>query len=169
MHKCNEDTLWRNILASRRCRSRHPLKTSSCPMRLRPDNAYIAIAGHNPFNLVILPIDYNKRNFTTWWLLTIANTAMFVIKSIVILIVVRFMDLSIVVSFRWLHTGNCLCCGSPFNVSFKRSRYGSIKNVHLINWTTVLNEVYIPQTTFHCPMWYTKYDKMRLPPALLAY
>ena len=42
-----------------------------------------SIAGHNPYNLFILTIDYSN-DFTTGQLLTIEHIAMFVVKSIVI-------------------------------------------------------------------------------------
>jgi len=41
------------------------------------------IAGHNPYNLFILTIDYSK-NFTTRLLLTIELMVLIVVKSIVI-------------------------------------------------------------------------------------
>ena len=45
-----------------------------------------SIDGHNPYNLLILTIDYSK-NLTTSKLLSIGHMTMFVVKSIVIQII----------------------------------------------------------------------------------
>jgi len=42
---------------------------------------YRSIAGHYPYNLLILTMDYSK-NFTTIMLLTRRHMAMFVVKSV---------------------------------------------------------------------------------------
>jgi len=68
-------------------------------------------AGHNPYNLFIVTKDYSQ-NVTTSLLLTIVHMAMLVVKSIVIHINGRGMDLSI----KW----------SSFIVFFRRSRLSSL-------------------------------------------
>ena len=55
---------------------------------------YSSIASHNPYNLIILTIDYRK-NFTTMKLLTIEHMAMFVVKSYYIQINGQVRNLSI--------------------------------------------------------------------------